>query len=463
MPSSEYKIIIVGRTNVGKSTLFNRIVGKREAIAFDRPGVTVDIKEKKADIWGKELSLLDTPGMFGSEQLTKAERAQIQSRLAQAILAADLVLLVTDGLLGLVEEDREIAKFLKQSEKEVIIVVNKCEKASAEQDALEATELGFETIITISAKHGLNIHDLYAKIVEHMPRAEPQPAEDSKEANEIKIAIVGKPNAGKSTLINKILGRPLQLESSRAGTTRESNSFPFVFQSRRLCLVDTPGIRRLPRIQDQLEKISRKNALDTYNQVDIVIIVIDACSIESELLDQQNIKLIEQAKKAGRGIIIAINKIDLADINLNFDECQRYFQNIEVVYISAINSKNIMQLLEKVIETSRIQASRFTTSSLNRWLCDLNNTDIIKRSSFKFKMKYVTQLKSNPPTILIMTARPQNISESIRRYISNNLKDYFGLLKISLNIVFRSLPPAKPRVKHPTKNPKLRHNPNKYH
>ncbi len=448
MLSDKFRIALIGRTNVGKSTLFNRMSGFRDALTFDRPGVTRDIKENRIDICGKQATIFDTPGMYdytgcdNNPQLISA----IETKLSEIIKCSDLILFVIDGDIGVTPNDREIAKILRKNGKNVVLAVNKSEKKTAEHSYIDAMSLGFCDIVKISAEHGIGISELYDTLSQYIPEMLPEENIPSTIEGVIKLAIVGRPNVGKSTIVNKIIGEERQLVADFAGVTRESSSVDFEFANRQIRIIDTPGIRRKSRIKDVLEKISVSNSKNSYKRADAVILVIDATTLIAGEIEKQDLTLASDIITSGKTLVIAFNKYDKTPykkndnpefLKRNFSRSFAQLKDVPFLFTSAINSENISQMLQMVISSYDKQAKRIKTSDLNEWLSFLNQSDVMQSGSARFKLKYITQIGSIPPTFLVFVTNKTNMRADHERYIINNLKSSFDLEDVAVKVIFR--------------------------
>ena len=448
MRLDKFQIALIGRTNVGKSTLFNRLSGTREALAFDRPGVTRDIKEKSIDIWGKSAVLIDSPGMFDYADCDNDPKlmSAINAKLNEIIKNSNLVIFVIDGVVGITPNDDEIARILRKAGKKVIVAVNKSESKSSAFSFADAMKFGFEDVVQISAEHGLGIDELYEILNKYLPENSKSEQQKDEDSEIIKLAIVGRPNVGKSTIVNKLIKKDKQLVADYAGVTRESSSSDFDFEDRKIRIIDTPGIRRQSKIKDILEKISVSSSKNSYKKADAVILVIDASTLIAGEIEKQDLTLASDIIKAGKAIVIAFNKYDKTPykkedkpefLKRNFARSFSQLKDVPFLFTSALNGENINKMLKTVISVYDKQAKKFKTSDLNDWLNFINQSDILQNGSAKFKLKYITQVGSIPPTFLIFVSNKTNMRNDHKRFIINNLKNYFSLSDIAINVIFR--------------------------
>ena len=448
MLSDKFKIALIGRTNVGKSTLFNRMSGFRDALTFDRAGVTRDVKENTVEICGKQSIIFDTPGMYdytesdNNQQLMNA----IETKLSEIIKASDLILFVVDGCIGITPNDKEIAHILRKNGKNVVLAVNKSEKKNAEHSYIDAMSLGFRDVVSISAEHGIGISELYEILNRYIPETFLEENTPTLTEEVIKLAIVGRPNVGKSTLVNKIIGEERQLVADFAGVTRESSSVDFKFCDRQIRIIDTPGIRRKARIKDVLEKISVSNSKNSYKRADAVILVIDATTLIAGEIEKQDLNLASDIINSGKSLVIAFNKYDKTPykkndkpefLKRNFSRSFAQLKDVPFLFISALNSENISKMLQMVISSYDKQAKRIKTSDLNDWLSFINQSAVMQSGSARFKLKYITQIGSIPPAFLIFVTNKANMRADHERHIINNLKASFGLEDVAVKIIFR--------------------------
>jgi GTP-binding protein len=452
MLSDDFRVLIVGRTNVGKSTLFNRLTHARDAIVFDRHGVTRDAKEKLIDICGRQAVLIDSPGMFDYAEYNsdKALLNAISKKLDELVRKADLVVFVLDGVSGVTLYDQNIANFVRKGGKRVVVAINKSEKKIAEYSYVSATELGFPEIYKISAEHGNGVGDLMEAIARNINT---QVCDVDSGSTMIKLAIVGAPNVGKSTMVNTILGQNKQLVADYSGLTRESAEFTFNHNDVPMTLVDTAGIRRRSRVCDMLEKISVSNTRKCYRNADAVILMIDATTLESGHIEKQNLTLAADILKHGKALVIAFNKVDKTPygendvtsfITRSFNNGLSQLKDVPFVFVSALqNGVGIKKMLDMVIAVHEKQKIKIRTTELNEWLRKIGKSGLMQSSSAKFKLKYITQISVLPPTFLIFVTNADNIRLNHKRFIMNSFKKDFGIFETVVRILFRSAAASK--------------------
>jgi GTP-binding protein len=437
--SAAFRIAIVGRTNVGKSTLFNRLSRSRNALVFDRHGVTRDVREESFEIDEKSALLIDSPGLFDSSELSDV----LSLKLEKLIDSADLFLFMIDGSVGVTVQDKDAADLLRRTGKSVIVAVNKCESRKSKEAYLEAMELGFDDVLLISSEHGLGISALHDTISSYIKS-------DSKcckcDDSVVKIAIVGRPNVGKSTFVNTTLGDDRQLVADFAGLTRESSKFSFELDGRKLAIVDTPGIRRAVKISDVLEKISTSIARESYRNADVVILIIDATSVTDGQIEKQDLNLASKVIGDRKALVIALNKCDrikseknqiATSIRCSFSKSFSQFKSVPFVMISAMNHDDVLRAIRLSVESYEKHRIKIKTSDLSDWLSDLNRTSIMQGLSTKFKLKYACQTATLPPTFVIFAKNKQNIRKNQERFIINSLRQRFKLNEIVIDVFIR--------------------------
>lgn len=434
------RIAILGRPNVGKSTLFNRLVGKKIAIVHDEPGVTRDWREAPARLSDLHFSLIDTAGLEGFEHLGLKE--QIDAQTEKVLASADLILFVIDGREGVTASDQVLAQKARLTRKPVIFLVNKCEGNVAKAALLEAYQLGFENPIPFSAAHGEGLDGLYDQLRLYLDEESPEEEEDPQEIETapLKIAVVGRPNVGKSTLMNTLIGEERLLTGDQPGVTRDAIRIPFTYGGRHLLLADTAGLRRRARVEEGLEKASTLRTLEAIRYAQVVILVIDAL----EPLNKQDLTIASLVVREGRALVIALNKWDLADHTLLPDLKRRLesalsqISGVPFIPLSALRNKNIDKLMTAAMQMEAIWNKRIPTSALNRWLADVeaHHPPPIVRGA-RIRLKYITQVKTRPPTFSLFLSKASDLPDSYVRYLEKKLREDFNLFGIPLRLQLR--------------------------
>ncbi|MBA3834512.1 MAG: ribosome biogenesis GTPase Der [Pseudomonadota bacterium] len=435
-------VAIVGRPNVGKSTLFNRLVGKRVALVDDRPGVTRDRREGDGRLLGLEFRVIDTAGYEDEDPATLPGRMRKQTEAA--VREADLALFMIDAREGVTPLDSEIARWLRAEATPVILVGNKAESSAAQSGLLEAYSLGFGDPIATSAEHGEGVVDLFEALRPFIEReGEEEPEEEEGEDGPLKLAIVGRPNAGKSTLVNQMLGEERMITGPEAGITRDSITLDWQWNGRRVRLVDTAGMRKRAKVTDKLEWLSTADAKRAIDHAEVVVLLLDA----TRGLEVQDLRIASSVIEEGRGLIIAINKWDVAEhasslfngIKGALDEGLAQVKGVPVLTVSALTGKGIDQLLAAAFELREQWSRRITTGELNRWFeaAVENNPPPAPRGK-RIKLRYITQVKSRPPSFVVFGTRTSEIPESYRRYLLNSMRRDLGIGPVPLRLTMRS-------------------------
>ncbi|AIL65632.1 GTPase EngA [Rickettsiales bacterium Ac37b] len=433
-----FTIAIIGRPNVGKSTLFNRLANKKSALTHDMPGVTRDRKEENGNLGSMHFTIIDTPGLEHKITNYLTERMNLQTE--QAVLKADLAILLMDGKDGLMSEDYLLAKWIRKRGKNTILVINKCEAYNTKNNALEFSKLGLGIPICISAEHNEGMIDLYDAIE---PFYESTTNNDEHIEQSIKIAIVGRPNSGKSTFFNKLLGEERVITGPEAGITRDATYIKWSFQNTHISLIDTAGMRRKSNIDTSLEKLSVSDSLKAIKYSHIVILLTDA----SKVLEAQDINIANLVINEGRGLIIAVNKWDTITDKLAIKDNIKYkiskvlgeIKNIPVEYISALHGNYIYSPIKSALNLFKLWNTEIPKKDLNNWLTQAVNhhPPALAKSKRRIRFKYITQNKVRPPTFLLFTNYPEEIEDSYIRYLSHSLREYFNLPGTPIRILLR--------------------------
>ncbi|MEO3429626.1 ribosome biogenesis GTPase Der [Pelagibius sp. CAU 1746] len=445
-------VAIIGRPNVGKSTLFNRLVGQRLALVDDTPGVTRDRREGEANLFGLEFRVIDTAGL--EEVFDASLEGRMRAQTERAVAESDLALLVIDARAGITALDEHFARWLRRSGKPVALVANKCEGREAEAGLNDAYSLGLGQAIPISAEHGLGMSDLYDAVVavaekaeETLPEEAPEGGEAEAEAPEetggvLQLAVVGRPNVGKSTLINKLLGEERLLTGPEAGITRDSIAVEWAYKGRPLRLVDTAGLRRKARVVEKIEKLSTQDTLRAIRFAQVVVLLLDV----EEGLEKQDLTIARMVVDEGRALVIGVNKWDscrerdaaLAAIQDRLLRSLPQTRGIPVVTLSALQGHNIGALLEAVFQAYDVWNRRVATADLNRWLDAVTSSHPPPAvNGRRVRLKYMTQAKTRPPTFAIFCSKPQELPPSYLRYLENGLREAFDLPGTPIRLNFR--------------------------
>lgn len=433
-------IAIVGRPNVGKSSLFNRLIGWRKAIVEDIPGVTRDRNYAKALWRGVEFELVDTGGFEPKTDDLHLSLAKGQIR--KAIEEADLIIFLLDGQTGVMPQDREILDMLRKSDKDVISVINKIDHEKHEIRAVEFHSLGIDDVITISAEHGRKIDELLDAILEKIPLVEYR-SDHIIEKQEIRVAVIGKPNVGKSTLINRIIGEERLLTSPLPGTTRDSVDTSLDRRGKKYIFIDTAGIRRRSKITSSVERFSVMRAIKSIERTDIVLHMIDA----QDGPTHQDARLSELIKDKGKGCIILLNKWDLVPRDVSeipgiqeiVREKLKATDFAPVMLVSALTGKNVNKIFEKVDLVYDNLYRRLTTKVLNNLLNRITSINPLPHyQGREIKFYYISQPMSNPPTYVIFTNSLKGVPDNYVRYLENKFRAELPLEGVPVKFIFRA-------------------------
>lgn len=430
-------VAIVGRPNVGKSTLFNIFADSRISIVEDTPGVTRDRLYAEAEWLDRRFTMVDTGGI--EMQNTDSIAVPIREQAKIAIQEADVILFVCDARTGITNDDMEVAKLLRQSQKPVILAVNKADTPKQETEAYEFYSLGIGEPYLISASNRLNLGDLLDSIVEHFPK---ENDDDEEEDDFIRVAIIGRPNVGKSSIFNDIIGQTRSIVSDVAGTTRDAIDVPVEKDGQKYLFIDTAGMRRKGRVDEPIEKYSVIRTLRAVDRSDVVLMVLNAV----EGITEQDKKIASYAHEAGKGIVIVVNKWDLYEKDNNstveFTKNLRkeliFMPYANVVFVSALTHQRISRLPEMIKDAAESNAMRISTSVLNQVITDavaMNQPPMEKGK--RLKILYTTQVKVKPPTFVIFCNEPEIMHFSYQRYLENQLREAFGFMGTPINIIVR--------------------------
>lgn len=438
-----FTVTILGRPNVGKSTLFNRLVGRKIALVDDQPGVTRDRREGIATIGDMSFRIFDTAGLDDAKKETLEARMSAQS--VTAVQEADLVLFVIDARAGITPIDRMFAEKIRKFGKPVRLVANKAEARMADAGVMESYSLGFGEPIAISAEHGEGIEGIYDAVEPLMPKAAESVDEETPEdemARPLRLAIIGQPNAGKSTLVNTMLGEERMLTGPEAGITRDAISTDWQWAGREIKLWDTAGIRRKSRVTGKIEKLAVSDALRAIRFADCVIVLIDA-SME---IERQDLSLSDLVATEGRAVVLALSKWDLvedkqkvlAEVHSVLEDVLPEIRGVPVVTLSAKQERGIDKMMKAVFEAVDRWSARITTSQLNRWLeAAISKNPPPAPSGRRIKIRYATQASSRPPTFAVFGNQMSKMPESYKRYLMNTLRKDFDLAGVPIRFSLR--------------------------
>ena len=435
-------VAIIGRPNVGKSTLFNRLSGKRLAIVDDQPGITRDRREADAMLAGAPFRVIDTAGL--EDVHDSSMEARMRRQTEQAVRDADVVLFVVDAREGISALDTLVARDLRKQKTPIILVANKAEGRAGIPGIGEAYALGLGTPIAISAEHGEGLGDLFDALAPYIdfPQLDDEAEDNEGGSGRIHVAIVGRPNAGKSTLMNAILGEDRVLTSPEAGTTRDSIAVDFEHGGRALRLVDTAGMRRRARVSERVEQMAVDDALRAIRLAHVVILVIDA----EQVLDKQDLTIARWVLEEGRALVLAINKWDsVTDRKASAQRLSDRLQTslpqvvgIPTVNISALRVQRLDKLLDEVLRIYDVWNRRVSTGQLNRWLEAMRDAHQPPLAQGRTnKMRYMTQVKARPPTFALFLSQPGELPDSYQRYLVNGLREPFGLVGVPIRLLLR--------------------------
>ncbi len=428
-------VAIVGRPNVGKSTLFNRIVGYRKAIVEDTPGVTRDLNFAEVGMGGKAFTLVDTGGFEPGEEPVAA---QVIKGCQWAIEEADLVLFVLDGREGLTPLDEEICRLLREKGKQVLYVVNKIDGPRHEKEVYDFYRLGVERLYPVSAQHGYRFGELMEELLQALPSP---PEEEEKGEEGVRVAVVGRPNVGKSSLVNAILGYERVIVDERPGTTRDAIDTPFQWRGKSYLLIDTAGIRRRSRISLRLERYSVIEAIRSIERSDVSLLMIDA----QEGVTEQDMRIGGLIERRGKGCVLLVNKWDLLQGKAKEGEYAEmvrrrlwFLDYAPLLFTSALKGEGVGMVLEAVDRVAEEGKKRISTSKLNRWMEGvLSSHSPPHWRGRPVKFYYLTQVGVRPPTFVFFVNRPQGVTANYQRYLARRLREAFRFEGNPIRLIFR--------------------------
>jgi len=439
-----FTVAIVGRPNVGKSTLFNRLIGRRQALVNDQPGVTRDRREGEARLGDLSFTAVDTAGLEEAAPDSLPDRMAAQTKVA--IASADAVMFLMDARTGVMPSDRAIAQLVRKSGKPAILVANKCEGRAAQSGVHEAYTLGLGEPIALSAEHGEGLSDLYDALRVALPEqtepADDEAAEEPETERPIRVAVVGRPNAGKSTLVNRLVGEERMLTGPEAGITRDTIAVGLEWYGRHFLLHDTAGLRRPARVEETLEKLSTSDAIEAIRFAEVVVVLMDAAGA----FEDQDLRIADLVEREGRALVIAISKWDLKEhdggaIGKMRDEADRRLQQVRgvpVVAVSGLTGEGLDRMMKAVLETHAVWNKRVPTHALNRWLEEAIAAHPPPAvSGRRLKLNYMTQAKARPPSFVLFCTRADAVPDDYKRYLINGLRETFDLPGVPIRLMLR--------------------------
>jgi GTPase len=447
-----FTVAIVGRPNVGKSTLFNRLVGKKLAIVDDQPGVTRDRRMGQARLGDLEFTVIDTAGL--EDTFDDSLESRMREQTENAVTEADVALLMIDARDGVMPIDEHFARRLRKSRTPVLLIANKCETTKAEANALDGFRLGLGVPIPISAEHGQGLANLYDALEPLAKKAagpepvlddaelEALPEDDVEEPKHLQMAIVGRPNVGKSTLVNSLLGRERLLTGPEAGITRDAIAIDWTWNGKPIRLIDTAGLRRRSKVVGKVERLSSADTARALQYAHVAVLVLDA----NDMLEKQDLTIARNIVEEGRGLVIAANKWDsvedktaaLKKLKDRIDYSLPQVRGVPVVTMSAMTGRNLDKLMAAVLKVYELWNKRIGTARLNRWLDGTTQAHPPPLVGGKrIKLRYMTQIKTRPPTFALFAAKGEELSDAYHRYLMNGIREAFDLEGVPLRLLLR--------------------------
>ncbi len=438
-------LAILGRPNVGKSTLFNRLAGKQLAIVDDRPGVTRDRKDARGTIGDLTFRLIDTAGYEDQKHGVEARmRAQTEAALAEA----ELIIFLIDGREGVTALDERFAAIVRKAGKPVILAVNKCEGSRGEDGALEAWSLGLGEPVPVSAAHGEGISDLYARLAELVESdtdidIDPDAGDEEEADAPLRLAVVGRPNVGKSTLVNALIGQERVITGPEAGLTRDAIAIEWEWEGRPIRLHDTAGLRKRGKVDDRLERMSNADAIRAIDFAEVVLLLVDA----ERPFEKQDLIIADRVAEEGRGLVVLISKWDLvenkqarlAELREEFERLLPQVKGAPLIPISGLTERGLDKIMPAVAALHADWSVKVKTRDLNDWLAEM-----IQRhpppavDGRRIKPRYIAQTKARPPTFVMMTSRAAHLPESYKRYLVNGLREAFDLPGVPIRLIVKA-------------------------
>ncbi len=437
-----FTLAIIGRPNVGKSTLFNRLVGKRLALVDDRPGVTRDLREGEGRLGPLRFTVVDTAGL--EEATDDSLQGRMRRLTERAVDAADICLFMIDARAGITAADKGFAELLRKKNAKVILAANKAEGKAGDEGYYDAFSLGLGEPVALSAEHNIGMDELRERLMpfDLTEYTDETDSFQEREDGPVQIAIVGRPNAGKSTLVNQILGHDRMLTGPEAGITRDAIGVSFNWGGMPVKIFDTAGMRKKAKVNEKLEKMSVQDGLRAFKFAEVVVVLIDA----QNPLESQDLRIADLAEREGRAIVIGVNKWDLIDdkpaklagLKEALTRLLPQMRGVPIVTMSALDGRGMSRLRDAVLEAHTVWNIRIPTAKLNRWLADMvSRHPPPAPGGRRIRLRYMTQAKARPPTFIVFTSRPEDLPEAYTRYLVNGLREEFGLNGTPIRLLLR--------------------------